>query len=1019
MYLSTNIYSGLRFVYWDCFYPLVRGISAVIFLLFCWTATSQVFVDVNKIGQEHGLKERIVYHVIRDKNGYFIIVQTNAIQRFDGRVFEDVKVDVMREQRVLPEEVDRLDLLRDGTVLFTIKNSEKYFVLRPGSLEVAPGRHQGKPLLLSGRLFFLIGQSNGGYRLTEVNDAREEAPLHVRFTLDEEITTGFITTDGFILQTQSGRIYHITSDSCRDTELKGVLMERKDGICAFTRSGIYLWSSGHWKSLGIRPPVKEVPAIVKKDKGGNIILSYSLESRIQNYVFLLDTLNAWHNLSRLVKVSNTFTDVYTDDGWFRYFLVGYNGIQVVTLLRPGALFVWRDSTTQLQEFGNVISCIEKDSTGTLLFASEAKGFFEFDDNPPYFYLSPYHPKGGNSFYNATRLLYDDSTDSYYALCFGGESKSILYRFNRTSDLAEQIEIPYRMNDMILFGGDKILLGGHDKSSRKGALILCHFKTKKMERIKRLSAPVRSLYVDKQSHYWVGSFKGLYVLDSTFEEIALLNRYRGKSRMMLYDHISMVYPYRNRLLCGSRGGGIYVVHPLTYTVEKIIDTRQGLSDNMVAAMMNDDQGHCWVTTFNGISVLDTNLTVIKSIYDWEGLPNREFNTKAIKKDQNGYIYAGTLNGLLRFDPQMMLTWEKTHKIDIRRITVYDKGQAEEVSISVPIRLYNTTDSVVIQFNTTDYYKNPGIEEDIYVKLVGNKNGLRISRDDKHIKLSNLPEEDFSIMVYPDKNSGETRLDFEVHHNYTAYYLFFGSLLLLIAAVYWSVSLMLKRRLNAQRRRLEQKRKISELQLKSLQAQMNPHFMNNALGAIQYYIHKKDTDKADEYLANFALLILYILDSSKSRFIKLSEEIRILKLYIGLEQIRYDKRIIMRLKYDAVKNLDILIPPMLVQPFVENAIYHGLRHLHGKTGKLNIYFEQPEEQYIVITIEDNGIGREAAKTFRRKGHISRGLNNIDQRIEAFNTLGGVDVRYSISDLFEGEEYSGTRVVIYIRMKASAYN
>jgi LytS/YehU family sensor histidine kinase len=202
--------------------------------------------------------------------------------------------------------------------------------------------------------------------------------------------------------------------------------------------------------------------------------------------------------------------------------------------------------------------------------------------------------------------------------------------------------------------------------------------------------------------------------------------------------------------------------------------------------------------------------------------------------------------------------------------------------------------------------------------------------------------------------------------------------------------------------------SELELRALQMQMNPHFVFNALNSIQSYIINKEEQMANTYLTKFAALIRQFLDSSRSKYISLYEEITNLKLYVELEKLRFEN------KFDYVFDLDAKvskyseIPTMLLQPFIENAINHGLRYRNSK-GLLHVSFID-DGRYILVKIQDNGVGRIAAekiKSLSSKGYKSQGLQITAQRIENYNKLNQDNIEYKISDLLENSENIGTLV------------
>jgi len=205
-------------------------------------------------------------------------------------------------------------------------------------------------------------------------------------------------------------------------------------------------------------------------------------------------------------------------------------------------------------------------------------------------------------------------------------------------------------------------------------------------------------------------------------------------------------------------------------------------------------------------------------------------------------------------------------------------------------------------------------------------------------------------------------------------------------------------------------LQELKSSALQAQMNPHFVFNSLNAIQQYIWEKDPEEATAYLARFAKLIRSVLDNSRRQFVTLEQDLTALNYYIELESLRFENK----LEYQLVCNSDInqseiQLPPMLIQPFVENAIIHGLQPLKSN-GSLIITIAKGGKDFLHITIEDNGIGRQKAgqlKTAENRTHQSVAMQLTKERLEKMN---GGELLNSIiiHDLIdENGNATGTRV------------
>ena len=206
----------------------------------------------------------------------------------------------------------------------------------------------------------------------------------------------------------------------------------------------------------------------------------------------------------------------------------------------------------------------------------------------------------------------------------------------------------------------------------------------------------------------------------------------------------------------------------------------------------------------------------------------------------------------------------------------------------------------------------------------------------------------------------------------------------------------------------------LALKSLRSQMNPHFIFNALNSVNSFIASNDERTANKYLTDFSLLMRAVLENSDQDFIPLEKEIELLKLYTKLEHFRFQDKFDYRITIDdAIDISQFVIPPMLLQPYIENAVWHGLRYKQTK-GFLEISVTQLNPDTIKITITDDGIGREkskALKTEHQKKQNSKGMGNIKKRVSILNAMYKDKVDVFIDD-FQDEEDTGTKVVVTLK-------
>lgn len=231
---------------------------------------------------------------------------------------------------------------------------------------------------------------------------------------------------------------------------------------------------------------------------------------------------------------------------------------------------------------------------------------------------------------------------------------------------------------------------------------------------------------------------------------------------------------------------------------------------------------------------------------------------------------------------------------------------------------------------------------------------------------------------------------------------------------AIALLLLFTAYTQRKNVKQQKFANNiLALKSLRTQMNPHFIFNALNSVNSFIATNDERAANKYLSEFSQLMRSVLENSEEDFIPLSKEIELLELYTKLEHFRFKDKFDYKITIDTdIPIDDFVIPPMLLQPYVENAVWHGLRYKEEK-GMLEINFKQKNSETLLITIEDNGIGRKKSKelkTEHQKKQQSKGMGNIQKRITILNQMYKDKVTVFLEDALENGE--GTLVTLTLK-------
>ncbi|WP_034061341.1 tetratricopeptide repeat-containing sensor histidine kinase [Lacinutrix jangbogonensis] len=273
---------------------------------------------------------------------------------------------------------------------------------------------------------------------------------------------------------------------------------------------------------------------------------------------------------------------------------------------------------------------------------------------------------------------------------------------------------------------------------------------------------------------------------------------------------------------------------------------------------------------------------------------------------------------------------------------------------------------------------------------------------------------------EKQVAITQLESDKNRN-----LFLGSLLIagliLLSSLFYFSRLKAKKKadlikieLQETQKRLAIEKQYRDSELKALKAQMNPHFIFNALNSIQDYIVLNQKNLASDYLGKFADLIRNYLHFSDTGFISIPEEVHNLNLYLELEKLRFEEQLEYTFQVEEAANSDALtIPTMLIQPYVENALKHGLLHKKDNR-KLNISISKTSDKIIECSIVDNGIGRERSREINKKRahhHKSFALKATTERLDLLNYGREKKIGVTIIDLQENNEATGTKVVLKI--------
>lgn len=488
----------------------------------------------------------------------------------------------------------------------------------------------------------------------------------------------------------------------------------------------------------------------------------------------------------------------------------------------------------------------------------------------------------------------------------------------------------------------------------------------------------------------------------------------------------------------------------------------------AGIAEDRQGHIWITTkANGIFewYIQNGKEVLNNYNQRSGIGLRSDYLWTIKKSGDGlFLWISSSEGLIKFDPvqkKVVVIFNKQTgmfddgggytfnvlpdgqvaqlyyagitlinapafrenktlpKVQFNSIKVMDRENVYELTATneLPGLRYNQN---FLQFEFTALVMNNSNGNSYAYKLDGVDRDWIYSDHINTASYSGLQDGHYIFKVKAANNNGywgeETSVAFTISPPFYATWWFLLLCgLLLAAAIFWWYRFKVNNVKKEERLKAAFQQQIAEMEMKALRAQMNPHFIFNSLNSIQRYILKNEQLEASQYLTKFSRLIRLILDHSDQGSIPLQSEIELIRLYIEMESLRFDNKFDYEINID--KNLDnttFYTPSMLLQPYIENAIWHGLLHKSTR-GKLLLDIVTDASGNLTVMIDDDGIGRKAAGELKSKQLLTKksyGMQISKDRIDIINRLHGVAATCTVIDKKDAYgNATGTTVILVI--------
>ena len=504
-----------------------------------------------------------------------------------------------------------------------------------------------------------------------------------------------------------------------------------------------------------------------------------------------------------------------------------------------------------------------------------------------------------------------------------------------------------------------------------------------------------------STYLLGTFNGLWTFcNSRFE-------YLGIESPLLKERITDIAVYNDRgdYILATKGSGIIVK-----TRDSIlqISRLKGLSSNSVTSLLILGNT-LWVGTNNGLNLIDLeelgkpspHILVMKKEH---GLISNEITQL---KGNEAFVYIVTSAGVTIVD-------RAKYKPESYRPPIYISGLSimkKDTSISDDYKLSYDHNFIIISYTGISFRDGGNLHYKYRLKGLSNE---WVYTNNTEVEYAFLPPGNYQFEVLAINSDGEespvsAAMQFVILPPFWKTWWF---ILLAILATATPLFFYISYRLRVIKKEHQLQNDLNWYRQQALTRQMDPHFVFNTLNSIQSYVIKNDRLASSQYLSKFARLMRLILNNSQNQAIPLSDEISALNLYMELESLRFQYKFEYSIETDAsVDTENSYIPAFIIQPFIENAIWHGIMGLKT-VGIININFVRDNGQ-LLCTVQDNGIGRVKSREMKVEGDIKRkslGISLVQSRLKLLNDFYGVEMSFNFTDLYnDNATPAGTRVTI----------
>jgi ligand-binding sensor domain-containing protein len=940
---------------------------------------------------KNGLPSNNCYYTLQDKKGYIWIATDAGVSRFDGTTFENFSVDDgLPDNQVLQLREDS-----KGRIWFLALNGQLSYFYN-GKIYNTTNDEQLKQLNFNavvvsffednkGRIWFgtnknIIGVWDGKslIRYSSPNSKKQYANAFIN--QDKQGNIWAYSTTATFLYIKSNFV--LVEDAALPLSYKTITNRKDNSVYFLDKTGLNIKSGAESRLL-----LKINKELLSNNPGYIYAEEKSLWLSNNSGVYVISLNGEIKQILKDIDVNQVIKDK-NQNIWF----TTKNGIYRLPEAKE-RLYIFNKNNGLSTD---VIKSITKDTNGRFWLGTANELNILNKKTKQVLRIDLADKKKYNQ---VKQLVFDKNNQTiYFASDYGLGAMSSTYPNNKNIKyLKETNNSVFVIKNFSLDNGSKIAL------SLSSGVVIINDRFKNLE-FSALNYKENQdyfkdrsyrVYFDEQQNLWFSNINGLSEFTNSkinkhFEKYPLLTK-RINDIKRLND---------GTLTLATDGYGIILVK--NGKIIKQITKNEGLNNNIINRLFVKDS-FLWAISNNGVNRIDiTQGKIIINSFDYANdLLSDDLNDIYIDTDT---AYFATNNGLIYFAHSQKSQQTLAPKTYISSVMV----NKEYLDLSLTSFILKPNErNIAFNYSAVDF-KNRKI---VYrYRLKDDENWSETKN--RRLELSSLEPGNYCFEVSAKSQDSQwskpAKINFVIEKHFWQTWWFFSICMIIGAYFLYIITVRItKRQKNKEQEQLLLKNKILMLEQQALQAMMNPHFVFNVMNSIQHYINTQNTSSANKVLTGFAKLIRKNLEICTQSYVTIEEEIEYLKLYLSLEKNRFGDKLIYSITVDSsIDKEETQIPSMLLQPYIENAIWHGIMPLEDG-GEVKVMIDQKDEDYLWIKIIDNGIGIKNSLTNKNSNHKSKGMSLTQERINLLNKIEAKPIQLYIEQ--NGE--SGTTITILV--------